>query len=105
MTTENSAGTDHTIITAARMFDGTGSAPVEGRAVLLSDGKIAAIGPVAEMSAPDNSNVTVRDSGDATLLPGPVPYTHLTMPTTLLASQRGPHAYFLYTVITNDAGR
>ena len=70
MTTENSAGTDHTLITAARMFDGTGSAPVEGQAVLLSDGKIAAIGPVAEISAQDNSNVTVRDYGDATLLPG-----------------------------------
>ena len=81
MTTENSAGIDYTIITAARMIDGTGSAPVEGQAVLLSDGKIAAIGPVAEISAPDNSNVTVRDYGDATLLPGLVDgHTHMMAP-------------------------
>ena len=63
------------------MFDGTGSAPVEGQAVLLSDGKIAAIGPVAEISAPDNLNVTVRDYGDATLLPGLVDgHTHMMAP-------------------------
>lgn len=63
------------------MFDGTGSAPVEGQAVLLSDGKIAAIGPVAEISSPDNSNVTVRDYGDATLLPGLVDgHTHMMAP-------------------------
>jgi len=81
LTTENSAGIDYTIITAARMIDGTGSAPVEGQAVLLSDGKIAAIGPVAEISAPDNSNVTVRDYGDATLLPGLVDgHTHMMAP-------------------------
>ena len=81
MTTEHSAGTEYTIITAARIFDGTGSAPVEGQAVLLSDGKIAAIGPVAEISAPDNSKVTVRDYGDATVLPGLVDgHTHMMAP-------------------------
>lgn len=81
MTTENSTGTGYTIIKAARVFDGTGAPPVEGQAVLLSGGKIAAIGPAAEIAAPNGSIVTVRDYGDATILPGLVDgHTHMMAP-------------------------
>jgi imidazolonepropionase-like amidohydrolase len=81
LTTETSTATDYTIIKAARIFDGTGSEPVEGQALLLAGGNIAAVGPTAEISAPDNSNVTVKDYGDATLLPGLVDaHTHMMSP-------------------------
>ncbi|MCZ6538897.1 MAG: amidohydrolase family protein, partial [Chloroflexi bacterium] len=81
MTTKKSTNADYTIIKAARIFDGTGAAPAEGQAVLLSEGKIAAVGPVAEISAPDSSNVTVKDYGDATVLPGLVDgHTHMMAP-------------------------
>ena len=81
MTTKKSTGANYTIIKAARIFDGTGAAPVEGQAVLLSGGKIAAIGPVAEIAAPSGSNVTVKDYGDATVLPGLVDgHTHMMAP-------------------------
>lgn len=80
MTTESKAN-DYTIIKAARLFDGTGAAPVSGQAVLLSAGRISAIGPVGEISAPDGSNVTIRDYGDSTILPGLVDgHTHMMAP-------------------------
>ncbi len=81
MKTENLTGTDYTILKAARIFDGTGTAPYEGQAVLLSGGTIAAIRPVAEIAAPTGSNVEVRDYGDATILPGLVDgHTHMMAP-------------------------
>jgi imidazolonepropionase-like amidohydrolase len=80
VTTESKAN-DYTIIKAARLFDGTGAAPVSGQAVLLSAGRISAIGPVGEISAPDGSNVTIRDYGDSTILPGLVDgHTHMMAP-------------------------
>jgi len=72
---------DYTLIKAARIFDGTGTAPVTGQALLLNDGKIAAIGAVGEILAPDGSNVTVKDYGDSTILPGLVDgHTHMMAP-------------------------
>jgi imidazolonepropionase-like amidohydrolase len=79
VTTESS--NDYTLIKAARIFDGTGTAPVSGQAVLLNAGKIAAIGPVGELTAPDGSNLTVKDYGDSTILPGLVDgHTHMMAP-------------------------
>lgn len=76
-----SQDTDYTIIKAAKLFDGTGSAPVEGQAVLLSGNQIEAIRPVAEISAPDGSSVTIKDYGDSTILPGLVDgHTHMMAP-------------------------
>ena len=79
VTTESS--NDYTLIKAARIFDGTGTAPISGQAVLLNAGKIAAIGPVGELTAPDGSNLTVKDYGDSTILPGLVDgHTHMMAP-------------------------
>ncbi|MBT4125454.1 MAG: amidohydrolase family protein [Chloroflexi bacterium] len=72
---------DYTLIKASRIFDGTGAAPVSGQAILLNDGKIAAMGPVGDISAPDGSNLTIKDYGDSTILPGLVDgHTHMMAP-------------------------
>ncbi|NQW20530.1 MAG: amidohydrolase family protein [Chloroflexi bacterium] len=72
---------DYTLIKADRIFDGTGTAPISGQAVLLNGGQITAIGPVGELSAPDGSNLTVIDYGDSTILPGLVDgHTHMMAP-------------------------
>lgn len=77
----DSSSNDYTLIKAARIFDGTGSAPTSGQAVLMNGGQIAAIGPVGELSAPDGSNLTVKDYGDSTILPGLVDgHTHMMAP-------------------------
>ena len=79
MTTEPT--NDYTLIKAARFFDGTGSAPISGQAVLMNAGKITAIGPVGELAAPDGSTLTVKDYGNATILPGLVDgHTHMMAP-------------------------
>ena len=72
---------DYTLVQAARIFDGTGSAPESGKAVLLHDGHVAAIGSESELRAPDGSSVTVKDYGEATILPGLVDgHTHMMAP-------------------------
>ncbi len=72
---------EFTLIKAARIFDGTGSPASSGKAVLLNDGQIAAIGAVGELSAPDGANLTIKDYGDATILPGLVDgHTHMMAP-------------------------
>ncbi len=54
---------------------------MSGQALLLDGNQIAAIGPVGELSAPDGSNVTVKDYGDSTILPGLVDgHTHMMAP-------------------------
>jgi imidazolonepropionase-like amidohydrolase len=72
---------DFTLIKAARIFDGTGSPTASGKAILLNHGRIAAIGAVGELSAPDGATLTVKDYGDATILPGLVDgHTHMMAP-------------------------
>lgn len=72
---------EFTLIKAARIFDGTGSPASSGKAVLLNDGQIAAIGAVGELSAPDGANLTIKNYGDATILPGLVDgHTHMMAP-------------------------
>jgi imidazolonepropionase-like amidohydrolase len=72
---------EYTLIKAARIFDGTGSAPTSGNAILLNNGKIIAIAPVGELTAPYGSNLTVKDYGDSTILPGLVDgHTHMMAP-------------------------
>lgn len=82
MTPESpSSSNDYTLIKAARIFDGTGSAPTSGQAVLLNDGRVTAIGPVDELTAPDGANLTIKDYGDSTILPGLVDgHTHMMAP-------------------------
>jgi len=72
---------DFTLIKAARIFDGTGSPTTAGKAILLNNGQISAIGSVDELSAPDGANLTVTDYGDSTILPGLVDgHTHMMAP-------------------------
>ena len=72
---------DFTLIKAARIFDGTGSPAASGKAILLNNGQIAAIGAVGELTAPDGSNLMIKDYGDATILPGLVDgHTHMMAP-------------------------
>ncbi|MDA1278618.1 MAG: amidohydrolase family protein [Chloroflexi bacterium] len=72
---------DYTIIKAARIFDGTGTPVAAGKSLLVAGNKILAIGPVADISAPGGSNVTVKDYGDSTILPGLVDgHTHMMAP-------------------------
>ena len=72
---------DYTLIKAARIFDGTGSASTSGNAILLNNRKIVAIAPAGELTAPDHSNLTVKDYGDSTILPGLVDgHTHMMAP-------------------------
>jgi imidazolonepropionase-like amidohydrolase len=69
---------DFTILTAARLIDGSGGAPLEDAAVLIEGDTIAAIGRRADVRAPDGVSATVHEFGDATILPGLVDgHTHL----------------------------
>src|SRR5499426_1286803 len=70
-----------TLITAARLLDGSGTAPVEQGALLVDDGRVAALGRASEVRAPSGVSVQRRDYGDATILPGLVDaHTHLVAP-------------------------
>ena len=70
-----------TLITAARLVDGSGAAPVEPAAVLMEGDRIAGVGGPAAVRAPDGASVDRRDYGAATILPGLVDaHTHLVAP-------------------------
>ena len=70
-----------TLITAARLLDGTGSAPAEQAAVLVENGRVVKQGRAAEVRAPESATVDRKDYGDATILPGLVDaHTHLVAP-------------------------
>jgi imidazolonepropionase-like amidohydrolase len=70
-----------TLITAARLLDGTGSAPAEQAAVLVENGHVVKQGRAAEVRAPEGATVDRKDYGDATILPGLVDaHTHLVAP-------------------------
>lgn len=70
-----------TLLTAARAFDGTGSAAIEDAGVLLCDGRIERVGRRDDLRPPDGAPVETVDYGDATLLPGYVDaHTHITPP-------------------------
>lgn len=57
-----------TVLRAARLFDGTGAAPVANGAVLVVGDRITAVGPSGRVPVP--SGARVIELGDATLLPG-----------------------------------
>jgi imidazolonepropionase-like amidohydrolase len=70
-----------TLITAARLLDGTGSAPAEQAAVLVENGRVVTQGRAADVRAPEGASVDRKDYGDATILPGLVDaHTHLVAP-------------------------
>jgi imidazolonepropionase-like amidohydrolase len=73
--------TDIRVLTAARVFDGTGRAMIRNGAVMVDGERIVRVGRAAEMTAPEGAQVDRVDYGDATILPGLVDaHTHLCAP-------------------------
>ena len=69
-------GTGSFVLKAAQIIDGTGAPPIKGGAILITDDKISAIGPLAAMTFPAGTRVI--DLGDATLMPGFIDaHTHI----------------------------
>ena len=67
-----------TLLTAARLLDGSGAGALEDAAVLIEGGTIRAIGRRSEVRPPDGAVATTHEYGDATILPGLVDgHTHL----------------------------
>jgi imidazolonepropionase-like amidohydrolase len=60
--------TGNLLIEGGTLIDGTGSAPVPDTAVLVSDGRIAAIGPDALRQAPEDADTI--DAQGKTVMPG-----------------------------------
>ena len=56
------------VILANRLVEGTGRPPVENAAIVVENGRIAAVGPRGEVTIPKNTEVI--DLGQRTLLPG-----------------------------------
>jgi imidazolonepropionase-like amidohydrolase len=70
-----------TLITAGRLLDGTGAAPIDQAALLIEGDRIVSLGRAAQVRAPDGASVDRRDYGSATILPGLVDaHTHLVAP-------------------------
>lgn len=70
-----------TLLRADRLFDGSGTPPLEDAAVLIEDGTVRSIGSQAAVRAPDGASATEVDYGDATILPGLVDaHTHMMSP-------------------------
>ena len=70
-----------TLLTAARLLDGSSSPPVTQAALLVENGRVVRMGRAAEVRAPDGAAVDRRDYGEATILPGLVDaHTHLVAP-------------------------
>jgi len=71
----------YTLLTAARLLDGSGSAAVEQAALLIDGDRVAGLGRAADVHAPGGATVERRDYGAATILPGLVDaHTHLVAP-------------------------
>jgi imidazolonepropionase-like amidohydrolase len=70
-----------TLITAARLLDGTGAAAVGPAAMLIDGDRVLALGRAVDVHAPAGAAVDRRDYGEATILPGLVDaHTHLVAP-------------------------
>ena len=70
-----------TLITAARLLDGSGAAPIEQAALLMEHGRVFKLGRAADVRVPDGASVDRKDYGAATILPGLVDaHTHLVAP-------------------------
>jgi len=70
-----------TLLTAARLVDGSGAPPVPQAALLVENGRVVKMGRAAEVRAPEGAAVDRRDYSEATILPGLVDaHTHLVAP-------------------------
>ena len=69
-------GSGTVVLKAAQIIDGTGAAPIKNGAIVITDDKISAIGPLASITFPAGTRVI--DLGGATLLPGFIDaHTHI----------------------------
>src|SRR5215203_1268207 len=69
-------GSGMVVLKASQIIDGTGAAPIRDGAILITDDKISAIGPLAAMTFPAGTRVI--DLGDATVMPGFIDsHTHI----------------------------
>ena len=67
----------YTILTADRVIDASGGAPIENGAVLLEGSTIAAVGRAAEIRAPEGAAVQTGHYDGCTIMPGMVDcHTH-----------------------------
>ncbi len=72
---------DFTLITADRVIDGLGGAPIEGGGVLVRDGKVVRVGPAGELVPPDGATVEALAYPGGSLVPGFVDaHTHVVAP-------------------------
>jgi imidazolonepropionase-like amidohydrolase len=70
-----------TLITAARLLDGTGARPIEPAALLVEGDRIVSLGRQADVRVTDGASVDRRDYAEGTILPGLVDaHTHLVAP-------------------------
>jgi imidazolonepropionase-like amidohydrolase len=70
-----------TLITAARLLDGTGARPIERAALLVEGDRIVSLGREADVRVTDGASVDRRDHAEGTILPGLVDaHTHLVAP-------------------------
>src|SRR5262249_1766515 len=70
-----------TLLTAARLLDGGGGAPLIDGAVLIQGERVVALGPRRAVEAPAGATVRRGDYGAAPVLPGLVDaHTHLVAP-------------------------
>lgn len=65
---QEAKGTGTVVLRAARVIDGTGSAPILNGVVVVTDDKIAAVGAESSVKIPAGARRV--DLGDATLMPG-----------------------------------
>ncbi len=69
-------GSGTVVIKAARLIDGTGAAVIQNGAIVVTDDKISAVGPISAMTFPAGTRVI--DLGDVTLMPGFIDaHTHI----------------------------
>ena len=70
-----------TLITAARLLDGTGARPIEQAALLVEGDRIVSLGRQADVRVTDGASVDRREYPEGTILPGLVDaHTHLVAP-------------------------
>ena len=76
ITPEPPVGTGTVVLKAARLIDGTGSAPIANAVVVVTDNMITAVGAAGQVRVPANARTI--DLGDVTLMPGFIDaHTHL----------------------------
>jgi imidazolonepropionase-like amidohydrolase len=76
ITPEAPVGKGVVVIKAARLIDGTGTAPINNAVVVVTDNTITAVGAAGSVRVPTNAKMI--DLGDVTLMPGFIDaHTHL----------------------------